>query len=351
MNPLQKDNNIPTPIKSIWLPSLFLFRLSGLYSKKQNKRYQVALAVLFNVATLWVMAFKIFCVSQTLKWGTVFSAIIKVIPLILWWLVRLRMKKILSLVKKLDFFGEEISTRERISKFSKMVTVGAISLIFLQSVIRILIITISSPVCIYRELISISKRNRVIIYILDEVFNRYPVAIIILTVVSFFATYCYTLSVALQGKHYTSKTQAFLVCERTLQIFRELENVFSPLILLVFSHIVFDFLRIMFIIVFTIRYHQSIYLLSTFLNFITEIMLMVSTVLAADKVQLIANDYRISLFTFYKTQDGINSCGECATFYEDRERLRRTGWAMFITRKPLLLSLSAWLFAYGVILL
>ncbi|GFY48060.1 hypothetical protein TNIN_177681 [Trichonephila inaurata madagascariensis] len=80
-------------------------------------------------------------------------------------------------------------------------------------------------------------------------------------------------------------------------------------------------------------------------------MLMVATVLAADKVQLTANDFRMSLIAFYKTQDGINSYGEYAILHEDRERLRLTGWGMFIIKKPLLLSLSTWLFAYGVILL
>ncbi|GFY05533.1 uncharacterized protein TNCV_4370431 [Trichonephila clavipes] len=354
MNPLQKDNKIPSLIENIMAPILFLFRFCGLYSKKQNKLYQVILAVLFNVTTLGVVAFKIFCVSRTLNWGTVFSAITKLIPLILWWLIRLRMKKILSLVKKLDFFGEEIIIRERISKLSKMVTIGVLSMIFLQSIIRILIITILSEevaVCIYRELVSIGKRNRAIIYTLDELFNKCPDTIIILAVVSFFSTYCYTLSVALQDKHCISKTQAFLVYERTLQNFRELESMFSPLILLVFSHIVFDFLKTMFKIVITIKYHQSIFLLSECLKFLTDIMLMVATVLAADKVQRTANDFRISLIAFYKTQDGISSCGEYATLHEDRERLRLTGWGMFIVRKPLLLSLSTWLFAYGVILL
>ncbi|GFY48054.1 hypothetical protein TNIN_177621 [Trichonephila inaurata madagascariensis] len=80
-------------------------------------------------------------------------------------------------------------------------------------------------------------------------------------------------------------------------------------------------------------------------------MLMVATVLAADKVQLTANDFRISLFAFYKTQDGIDSYGKYATLNEDRERFKLTGWGMFIIKKPLFLSLSAWLFAYGVILL
>ncbi|GFY48062.1 uncharacterized protein TNIN_177701 [Trichonephila inaurata madagascariensis] len=353
MNSLQKGNKIPSLIENIMAPILFLFRLCGLYSQKQNKLYQVILAVLFNVAALGVVAFKLFCVSRTLNWGTVFSAIIKLIPLILWWLVRLRMKKIFSLLKKIDLFGEEIITRERISKFSKRVTIGTLSMIFLQPIIRILIITIFSEevsVCIYRELISIGKRNRVIIYTLDELFNRCPDTIIILAVVSLFATYCYNLSLALQDKHCISKTQAFLVYEKTLQIFRELESVFSPLILLVFSHIVFDFLKTMFMIVITIKHHQSIFLPSECLKFLTDIMLMIATVLAADKLQLTANDFRISLIAFYKTQDGINFCCECATLHEDRERLSLTGWGMFIVRKPLL-SLSAWLFAYGVILL
>ncbi|GFY48059.1 uncharacterized protein TNIN_177671 [Trichonephila inaurata madagascariensis] len=354
MNPLQKPNKIPTLIENIMAPILSLFRFCGLYSKKQNKLYQVILAVLFNVAALGVITFKIFCVSRTLNWGTVFSAMIKLIPLILWWLVRLRMKKILFLVKKLDFFGEEIITRERNSKFSKMVTASALSMIFLQPMVRILIITIfpeEVAVCIYRELISIGKRNRVIIYTLDELFNRCPDTIIILAVVSFFTTYCYTLSVALKEKRCISKTQSFLVHEKPLQIFRELESVFSPLILLIFSHIVFDFLKTMFMIVITIKYHQSIFLPSECLKFLTDIMLMVATVLTADKVQLTANDYRKSLIAFCKTQDGISSNGEFASLHEDRESIRLTGWGMFIVRKPVLLSLSAWLFAYGVILL
>ncbi|GFS70452.1 uncharacterized protein NPIL_421281 [Nephila pilipes] len=351
----KKGNTVPVHVQNIVTPTLILFRLGGLYSKKRNRSRQIILALLFHVMYLWIVAFKIFCLSLKLNWGSVSATVVKVIPLSLWWLVRLRMKKILSLVKKLELFGEEIPDRDckKVSKLTKTVIIVATSVIFLHPIFRTLstlIISEEVAVCLYHELYSIGKRNRAIIFLLHELFNNCPDAVITVSIVLFFSFYCYALSLALQNKR-ISKNQTYLVYERTLRIFKELENAFSPLIFLVFSHIVFEFLRIMFLIAFMLNYDNTTIIYTEFLSFFTQVTLIFLTVLAADKAQVKANDLRVSLLAFYKTRDAVNSSGEVATLIEDRKLLRFTAWGIFTIRKPLFLSLSAWLFAYGVILL
>ncbi|GFQ79951.1 uncharacterized protein TNCT_420931 [Trichonephila clavata] len=346
---LKKEKDTTLQTENIMKPVFFLFLISGLYSRKETKPLQIVFATLFHLMSLSNEAFKIFCMTRNTNWRLVCAAVVEAIPLSLWWLGRIKMKDILSLIKQLDFFVDLLVLRDykRILKVTRLATIAVISFICLHPIIRAIgYLTPSNtfPTCALGVVSSLKGWKRVIMYLLYEVFNTYPETSVTFTVVSFYVCYCYTLSLSLRHKHFY-KAREYKVYERTLRVFKDLEKVFSFLIFGIISHIVFRILRRMLLILST---GQNVIKYVHLMNLIVDMLTIVTIVLGAENAQQKANDLRISLFT----NRGVNcSNGEYARLTEDSRFLRLTGWGMFILHKPLLLSLVAWLFTYGAILL
>ncbi|GFY48056.1 uncharacterized protein TNIN_177641 [Trichonephila inaurata madagascariensis] len=346
---LKKEKDATLRTQNIMKPVFFSFLLIGLYSRKEAKPLQVVFATLFHLMSLSNAAFKIFCMTQNANLRLVCASAVEAIPLSLWWLARIKIKDILSLIKQLDFFADLLVLRdyERILKVTRVATIAVISFIFLHPVIRAIAYLIPSNTvytCAFGVVSSIMGWKRVVIYLLYEVFNTYPQISAICTIISFYVCYCYTLSLSLRHKH-LYKAHEYQVYERALRVFKDLEKAFSFLMFVIISHIVFGILRKMLLVLST---GQNVIKYVHLTNSIIDFMTIVTIVLAAENAQQEANDLRISLFT----QRDVNcSNGEYARLTEDSRFFRLTGWGMFIIHKPLLLSLVAWLFTYGAILL
>ncbi|GFS70447.1 hypothetical protein NPIL_421231 [Nephila pilipes] len=86
--------------------------------------------------------------------------------------------------------------------------------------------------------------------------------------------------------------------------------------------------------------------------FISNILLLVAMVLSADKVQRKANNAReFHCQIHIDCQKAVFVNVNHSTISEKDQFVTLTGWEMFTLRKPLLLSLAAWIFTYAVILI
>ncbi|GFY48061.1 uncharacterized protein TNIN_177691 [Trichonephila inaurata madagascariensis] len=347
---LKKEKDTTLRTQNIMKPVFFSFLLSGLYSRKETKPLQIVFATLFHLMSLSNTAFKIFCMTQqNTNWRLVCAAFVEAIPLSLWWLARIKKKDTFSLIKQLHFFADLLVFRdyERILKVTRVATIAVISFTFLHPIIRAIgYLTPSNTVstCALGVVSSLMGWKRVAVYLLYEIFNTYPDKSATFAIVSFYVCYCYTLSLSLRHKH-PHKAHEYQVYERTIRVFKDLEKAFSFIIFVIIFHIVFGILRRMLLILST---GQNVIKYVHLINSIVDFMTIIIIVLVAENAQQKANDLRISLFTH---RDVNCSNGEYAKLTEDSRFLKLTGWGMFIIHKPLLLTLVAWLFTYGTILL
>ncbi|GBM31575.1 hypothetical protein AVEN_11746-1 [Araneus ventricosus] len=96
---------------------------------------------------------------------------------------------------------------------------------------------------------------------------------------------------------------------------------------------------------------QSIMIYSYFLDFISHICAAIALVLSADSLQNKINNFHMKYNCTYDSPAVKISAGKVVRSYGYPKFLVLTGWGMFIVRKPLLLSMSAWLFTYAVIII
>ncbi|GIY68647.1 hypothetical protein CDAR_370481 [Caerostris darwini] len=86
------------------------------------------------------------------------------------------------------------------------------------------------------------------------------------------------------------------------------------------------------------------------LELAVAIMATIAMTFSAETVQLKANDIRVPFLSLkcYKCSTGLN--GKWAKLLEDSNVLSLPAWRMFTIRRSILLSLFAWPFVYGLIL-
>ncbi|GIY23776.1 hypothetical protein CEXT_432941 [Caerostris extrusa] len=80
-------------------------------------------------------------------------------------------------------------------------------------------------------------------------------------------------------------------------------------------------------------------------------MVIVAMIISAENVQLKANEIRVSFMTLTQFDKSPKANGKWIKILEDRHVLTLTAWGMFVIRKPILLTMIAWPFTYGLILL
>ncbi|GIY43734.1 hypothetical protein CEXT_707041 [Caerostris extrusa] len=90
---------------------------------------------------------------------------------------------------------------------------------------------------------------------------------------------------------------------------------------------------------------------SSVLDLLTNTTIAVAIILSAENVQLKANQIRLSFLTLAQCDKSPKANGKWIKILEDRDGLTLTVWGMFAVRKPMLLSMIAWPFTYGLILL
>ncbi|GBO04879.1 hypothetical protein AVEN_260561-1 [Araneus ventricosus] len=107
-----------------------------------------------------------------------------------------------------------------------------------------------------------------------------------------------------------------------------------------------SFFRITYVIVHVLKNRIPFMAFIYVLRFELDVVLVISLVLAGDRVQagFLTGASRVcDLF--------LNVNGQRLKISYDDKSMVLTGWDMFILRKPLLLSLAAWLFTYVVIII
>ncbi|GIY31219.1 uncharacterized protein CDAR_80931 [Caerostris darwini] len=105
----------------------------------------------------------------------------------------------------------------------------------------------------------------------------------------------------------------------------------------------------MIVLVNVVKSGRKTMLLSYGVDFIACGALTTIVVFWAEILQYRANSIREYLSDFIGKPYGLNI--SCIKLFEDQERLKLTGWGTFTLKKPLLLTLVAWLISYGVIIL
>ncbi|GIY23778.1 hypothetical protein CEXT_432951 [Caerostris extrusa] len=85
-------------------------------------------------------------------------------------------------------------------------------------------------------------------------------------------------------------------------------------------------------------------------DLLISVILLIAVTISAEKVQLRANKVRIYFMTFVCRKNSAKMNGKWVKIFEDRDVLKLTAWGMFAIRKPVLLSMIAWPFAYGLML-
>ncbi|GIY23774.1 hypothetical protein CEXT_432931 [Caerostris extrusa] len=83
-----------------------------------------------------MIGFSVICMHRSFSWGTAVLLASRTVLPFLWWLVYGKMKRILALIKELEFFKEKHDL-VRISRYSKVAIVCAI-LTFLRPLARII---------------------------------------------------------------------------------------------------------------------------------------------------------------------------------------------------------------------
>ncbi|GIX97854.1 uncharacterized protein CDAR_77771 [Caerostris darwini] len=83
------------------------------------------------------------------------------------------------------------------------------------------------------------------------------------------------------------------------------------------------------------------------IDFTSHSVLVIAMVLSADNIQERVNHINL----MFEPNSAMDFSKQYLDILKNRASLSLTGWGMFTVRKPLLLSLLAWLFTYAVIIL
>ncbi|GIX88196.1 uncharacterized protein CDAR_269311 [Caerostris darwini] len=271
---------------------------------------------------------------------------------LLWCFVRTRRGKILDLIEKLESLQEKLDydSYKKALKISKIATVCAFLVICLQPFVLALRYFLNQGeglTCVLLEMSSDEKFKSVVTILLHEFASIYVNTSITYSVALFYTLYCYVFALCLKEEE-RSVSQTFCVYQKVLQIFKNIEKVLSVLIFIVLAHFLVSLFKDMIVLVNVAKSGQKEMLLSYSVDFITCGALTTIVVFSAEIIQCRANSIREFLSNFIGKPYGLNI--SCIKLFEDQERLKLTGWGTFTLRKPLLLTLVAWLISYGVII-
>ncbi|GFQ79943.1 uncharacterized protein TNCT_420881 [Trichonephila clavata] len=282
----------------------------------------------------------------------------KVLSLILWWLIQTRIKNIPFLLGQLESFSKKIdsSTRkyERLTRISKVVTIIVILIICFCPLTRGVHYVISPRdlhSCV-AQVLSYSESMREISFFIYRFTSLYLEVLPLFAISIFYILYCYTFSLGFSDEQLSSSSEQEDRLRQGLRILREFENAFSLLVFTIFVFFLCGFFKTMSLFIYMMDSGKKNITYAYVLNFISNILLLIVMVFSADEVQTKANNARefpcrIQIFS---QKSGIVNIHHTRVSESDQS-VTLTGWGMFTVRKPLLLSLAAWLFTYAVILI
>ncbi|GIX79172.1 uncharacterized protein CEXT_102431 [Caerostris extrusa] len=157
--------------------------------------------------------------------------------------------------------------------------------------------------------------------------------------------YCFIFAASFPDKESPERQ----IKQNSIEIFKALEDTFSFIIFAVFTIFLFSFFQVDILIFLHAEKQWYCGHLHLRTELASHLVLVVVVVLSADNVQQKMNHL------YYKFSNDSDLDAALNPHYlnvlENHDTWTLTGWRMFAVRKPLLLSLSAWLFTYGVIII
>ncbi|GIX86277.1 hypothetical protein CDAR_77781 [Caerostris darwini] len=90
-----------------------------------------------------------------------------------------------------------------------------------------------------------------------------------------------------------------------------------------------------------------------YISFVELVLVITATAavtFSAETVQLRANEVRVTFMSSESNKRSTGVNGKWVKPFEDRNVLSLTAWRMFTIRRSILLSLFAWPFVYGLVL-
>lgn len=329
-------------------PVLFLFLFIGLCPNRLKSKNQAFCSLIFHIMLLMTFAFRCYCLVRIFSVSNYFSVAEKTMCLILWWFTHSKMKNIRNLIIALEYLRGKVNVRinRRLEKIPKILITGAFFVLCLLPVIRT-VLSLFYPhkqrICL-RVLLPSAGMMRISIIYLYELADIYTDLTLMYAIPLFYTLYCYLFSLCL---HHKGTPGNHRIYEKTVEIFKQLENSFSVIIFLVFAIFLSCFFKLIYVFAYLLKNSLSSALYIYFLRFLLHVVLVISMVLAADKVQQ---------EKFFPDASGVSDMhlkvnGQCIKISCYGKSMNLTGWGMFVVRKPLLLSLAAWLFTYAVIII
>ncbi|GIY68657.1 uncharacterized protein CDAR_370551 [Caerostris darwini] len=293
-----------------------------------------------------------YCLISEFIVGRLLSLIEKIISLVMWWFVRMKMEKITDLVEQLENLKKRVDFQEsqKIMKISKISVAVVIMVMCLVPAIRTLYYTLSSNdrySCISKMMYNL-KTVGLISSFIYELTNTYVYTVPSYAVCVFYTIYCKTFSVLLHDNQF-SASQAVQVKTKCVEIFKNFENTFSFLILVVFTFLLCSFFKIIFLFAYGIKIASYPLNYLYLIDFTSHSVLVIAMVLSADDIQ--ERVTHINLMFSTQPNNEMDFSKQYLDILRNRASLSLTGWGMFTVRKPLLLSMLAWLFTYAVIIL
>ncbi|GFT60898.1 uncharacterized protein NPIL_326401 [Nephila pilipes] len=299
---------------------------------------------------LGIVLFKITCIIFDFDWSILVTVCVKLTSLVLWWFVRSRKENIRKMMKNLELLEKELDDHnyEKLLRTSKIAAVFTILWVFLLPLVLSLRYFVNHGevlTCVLLNFTSYLSFEGVISILLHEFASIYVNSSITNAIALFYSFYCYFLSVCLKEKE-RNLSQTLYLYERVIRIFGDIEKVLSALIFIAFGHFLVSLFKDMIVIISVVKNERRMMLISYGMDFIVTGVLTAVVVLSAERAQCCADRVRQLC-----CEDPNNSKISFARLFEDRERLKLTGWGTFTIKKPLLLTLVAWLISYGVIIL
>ncbi|GBN58888.1 hypothetical protein AVEN_16695-1 [Araneus ventricosus] len=190
----------------------------------------------------------------------------------------------------------------------------------------------------------------VLIHFLYEFSNTYVNTIHLYAVCLFYILFCKTFALCLRCKSFL-KSGTQKLQEISVQIFKEIENVFSSVVFIVFTYFLCGYFKIIFLFAYKLKKSEAIASYTYIVDFVSLTFLAITMVLAADSAQRRIVHIHQFHCTFSNDSPTLAVLDQLKMkMAEDHKTLVLSGWGMFIVRKPLLLSLATWLFTYAVII-
>lgn len=350
MNEIGQSNKI----KNVLKPVLFLFLLSGIDLTRSRRKWLIFVFCLyFHVACLGIILLKIICLIQKFQWNILVTMTTKVMVLALWWFVYMRKKIFITLIEELKTFNEELSVADcrKLKRTSTSAAAGVVITLCVQPIIlslRYFIPSKNGLTCNYLEVSEDQALNAFVI-LFHEFSVVYVNVNIPFAVSLFYAIFCHTFSKCISETN-RSKTQTLILYKNVLRIFKGMENGFSATIFMTFAYFVGNLFKAMVVVIFVFKSNKSTMVYAYLIDFTLNTILTTIVVLSAEKLQQNANTLHQTIFRYSEVPGRSCFSGQYFKIFEERKHLQLSGWGMFILKKSLLLSITAWLITYGVII-